>query len=132
MPPAWFAFRIYVFVALWLLMPSRLPRLRLSLGLDGLMVRRGAAAVAAAVVIPELTSLLGAHIVANIVTLIYPGSRPDSRRDVVVVAGGRRYLFVFVGCTDMIQAAHGTYQSGALSMRVDGRGHHTGARTGVA
>ncbi|MDT5330289.1 MAG: hypothetical protein QOF31_1586 [Mycobacterium sp.] len=124
----WFVFYPCVYVALVLLIRSRVDRLPSSLTLDGVVVGLGAATVAAAVVMPKLMAYLGGSATQTAVNLVYPvgdllllalivGSmalfrwRPPAA--LWWLAGGL-IVFGVVDSTYVIQAARGTYQPGGL------------------
>ncbi len=124
----WGTAYICISIALVLLVRSRLNRLPLSLWLDGMVVGLGAATMAAVARAPQLVPVLGEVVARTPINLVYLAAdllllalvvgaislfrwRPPP--SLWWLAGGV-LVFGFVDCTDVTQAARGTYQSGGL------------------
>ena len=124
----WGTAYICVFIALVLLVRSRINRVPLSLWLDGVVVGLGAATVAAVVRAPELVPVLGAVSAQTPINLAYLAAdllllalvvgamslfrwRPPP--SLWWLAGGL-LVFGFVDCVYVTQLARGTYQQGGL------------------
>jgi diguanylate cyclase len=124
----WVTAYICVFIALVLLVRSRVNRLPLSLWLDGVVVGLGAATVAAVLRAPELVPVLGtvfaqtpinlAYLAADLLLLalvvgamsLFRWRPPPS---LWWLAGGL-LVFGFVDCAYVTQVARGTYQPGGV------------------
>ncbi len=124
----WGTAYICVFIALVLLVRSRIDRVPLSLWLDGVVVGLGAATVAAVARAPELVPVLGAVFAEAPINLAYQvadllllalvvGAMPLFRwrppPSLWWLAGGL-LVFGFVDCAYVTQVARGTYQPGGL------------------
>ena len=122
----WWGFYPCVFVALLLLVRSRVGRLPLSLVLDGVVVGLGAATVVAAVVLPTVVAQLGGSFAQTVTNMVYPVL--DLLLLAAVVAAmslfrwrpptalwwltGGLVVFIIVDCTFVTQSPKGGYQIG--------------------
>jgi diguanylate cyclase len=122
----WWAFYPCAFVALLLLVRSRVGRLPLSLVLDGVVVGLGAATVVAAVVLPAVVARLGGSVAQTVTNLAYPVLDLSLLAAVVAAMSLFRWrpptalwwltaglvVFIVVDCTYVAQSPKGGYQIG--------------------
>lgn len=127
----WLAYYPCVLLAVWLLVRARIDHVPLTIGLDGLLVGLGTAAITAALVLPAASSDLGGGFVVVATTLAYPILDVVSLAAVLAACAVFRWhpppglwwlaagsaLFAFIDSAYLLQSAEDSYGYGGF---VDG------------